>query len=249
MKQQLKSLIDIFRYKPSDYQFLNKEIERIYKIIPTDFGGGCSRQKGLLMSLLISEMNLKATVDIGVYRGRSLFPQAIAHNSFSNGVVYGVDPYSNEAAIQNDRPDLKKALDNFVDETNFNDIYDFVKNLVKKEEFQDSCKLVREKSIDAAVFFKENNLLFDLIHIDGNHDTSFVLKDVEHYLPLLKEKGFIVLDDISWESVKPAYNILKKQINLVDELINESNDFALFSKGLNRKEQKHTLKIFRQVRK
>jgi flagellin-like hook-associated protein FlgL len=190
-------------------------------------------------------MDLKVSADIGVYRGRSLFPQGIAHNSFTKGVVYGIDPYSDKAAIQNDRPDLKEALDAFVENTDFNELYTFVNNLIQEERLEDSCKLVRKKSIDAAIDFKKDNILFDLVHIDGNHDTSSVLNDVEFYSPLLKNKGFIVLDDISWESVKPAYDILNNQMNLIDELVDESNDFALFSKGLDEDEIERVQKIFK----
>jgi predicted O-methyltransferase YrrM len=54
--------------------------------------------------------------------------------------------------------------------------------------------------------------VFDLVHIDGNHDTEVVTKDVELYLPRLNRKGFIILDDISWDSVKLTYQVLATRL-------------------------------------
>lgn len=233
-----------FQKIPTEIDILKNEVNRIYSFIPQDFGGGCSVDKALTMSMVIKEFNLKQTVDIGVYRGRSLFPQAIAHKLFSKGIVFGIDPFTKEAADQKDYPEIQEKLDSFVLTTDFQKLYDDVASLIHTNRYQDNCVLIRKKSSDAAIDFKEKGNLFDLVHIDGNHDTKFVLEDVNNYLPLLNKKGFIVLDDISWKSVLPAFKILKDEMKLIGQLINPQNDFALFGRGLSENEMESLKKTF-----
>ncbi|MDN3676700.1 class I SAM-dependent methyltransferase [Flavobacterium paronense] len=244
----LHKIINIFKNK-SNEKILSDSIKEIHSQIPQDFGGGCSHHKALLMGLVISEFNLKNSADIGVYRGRSLFPQAIAHKLHTKGLVYGIDPYSNEAAVQNDRPDLQEQLDEFITVTDFQKLYDDVSNLIKKNEYQNNCVLVRKKSSQAAIDFKASNTKFGLVHIDGNHDTKFVMEDVANYFPLLDDKSFIVLDDISWDSVQPAFTLLNKEMIFIDKLINETNDFALFGKGISNEEILLLKEIFKKIKK
>ncbi|MDI1318521.1 class I SAM-dependent methyltransferase [Flavobacterium sp.] len=243
----IQKIFNLLKSKSKD-QVLSDTIKKIHSLIPQDFGGGCSHEKAFLMSLVIKEFKLKATADIGVYRGRSFFPQAIAHKMFSDGIVYGIDPYSNMDAVQNDRPDLQKELDNFITVTDFQKLFEGVSKIIVDNNYQNNGKLVRKKSSDAVVEFKNNNTKFGLVHIDGNHDTKFVMEDIENYFPLLAEKSFIVLDDISWDSVAPAYSLLKNKMTFIDEFIDSSNDFALFGKGLTEEELNSLKLIFLKVK-
>lgn len=243
----IQNISNLFKSKSKD-KVLSDTIRKIHSKLPQDFGGGCSHEKAFLMSLIIKEFKLKKTADIGVYRGRSFFPQAIAHQLYSDGVVYGIDPYSNEDAVQKDRPDLQNELDKFVSLTDFQKLYDDVSKIIIDNNYQNNCKLIRKKSSDAVIEFKNNSTKFGLVHIDGNHDTKFVMEDINNYFPLLAEKSFIVLDDISWDSVKPAYSSLKNELIFIDEFIDSTNDFALFGKGVTAEEINHLKKIFTQVK-
>ena len=70
-----------------------------------------------------------------------------------------------------------------------------------------------------------------MVHIDGNHDTSFVMQDVDDYLPLVQDGGFIVMDDVSWVSVKPALSILNVKCKFIGNLTDSQNDFSIFIKN------------------
>ena len=210
---------------------LKNRIQVVLDTIPIDFGGGCSIEKALVMGSLIEKYELQKTLDIGVYRGRSLFPQAIAHAQYSKGKVYGVDPYRNEEARQFDNPALTQALEDFARVTDFEALYQDVLTLRQQHGLQNHCELVRKRSDEAAKGFGQAGVRFDLIHIDGNHDTKAVMSDVELYLPLLSRNGFIVLDDISWTSVKPAMAKLDGLLNKVFELTGIGNDFAVYWNG------------------
>jgi hypothetical protein len=215
--------------KQNEYgDFLNK-LNQIYKYAPVDFGGGCSYEKALTLAFLIKKYNLKHTADIGVYRGRSLFPQSLSHKLNTTGIAYAIDPYDCSAAIQVDRLDIKDKLEEFAKQTNFGQIYEEVKKLVHEFELNNNTKFIRNKSHDASTYFKEKNIKLGLVHIDGNHDTNFVMQDVYDYVPLLEDNGFIVLDDITWESVRPAYEYLNKHLIHIGEFVNPMNDYAVFT--------------------
>lgn len=209
---------------------LCSSIRTVLKEIKTDFGGGCSLEKACLLAWLIKLYDLKTTLDIGVYRGRSLFPQAFAHAEFTKGVVYGVDPWEAEEAREHDvHPEIECKIAQFVDRTNFEEIFQQVLFLCRQFGYEEYCRILRKTSAEASIIFEENGVFFDLIHIDGNHDTDIVMKDIELYLPRLNPRGFIVLDDISWDSVKPAYQLVATKLKLVYRSTSlPRNDYAIF---------------------
>ena len=216
--------------KDADFDLIVSEVNTFYNIAPSDFGGGCAIQKALALVFYIKEFNLTNSVDIGVYRGRSLFPQAIAHKNFTGGKVFGIDPFENKAAIQNDKPELKTLLDNFAETTDFELIYKELNHNLQSYSLDTFSTLIREKSESAKAYFKNNNLNIGLVHIDGNHDTSFVVNDVNDYFPLVQSGGVIILDDISWESVKPAFDLISQKSEYIGKIIDDKNDFAVFIK-------------------
>lgn len=64
-----------------------------------------------------------------------------------------------------------------------------------------------------------------MLHIDGNHDIKYVLKDIELFLPLLNPNSIIVMEDIDWNSVKSDYKKLKNcnnhfWISYISKIIN-----------------------------
>ena len=195
-----------------------------------DFGGGCSLHKASLMAWLINQFKLKTTLDIGVYRGRSLFPQAVAHKHGSGGVVYGVDPWSKLEATENDNVELKEEIDAFVKATDFNQIFNIVDGLNREWGLTRHCVLVRKTSAQASPWFDEQKIRFDLMHIDGNHDTQRVMEDLSLYLPKLNPGGVVVLDDVSWASVRPAYDLLQGKFKLLYHKVDagKMNDFAVW---------------------
>jgi hypothetical protein len=209
---------------------LQTQIAKLLADIPIDFGGGCSASKAYLMASLIRELRVVASVDIGVYRGRSLFPQALAHRRYTGGTAYGVDPWSKEAAREEDNVRLKQAIDRFVDATDFDAVFRDVEQLRERASLHGHCRLMRMTSAAAATEFRELGLRFGLIHIDGNHDTAVVMRDVRDYEPLLLDQGILVVDDVSWDSVRPACELLMPMMPRLFQRIDAANDYAVFWK-------------------
>tara|TARA_R110001592_G_scaffold84186_1_gene249150 strand:- start:732 stop:1406 length:675 start_codon:yes stop_codon:yes gene_type:complete len=62
--------------------------------------------------------------------------------------------------------------------------------------------------------FKENNLVADMIYIDGSHEYWDVILDLTNYYPLAKQGGLIFGDDWTCEDVKRAVTDFTKEHNL-----------------------------------
>ncbi len=208
------------------------QIERTLAEVPMDFGGGCSVRKAYVMAWLIRRFKLTPTLDIGVYRGRSLFPQAIAHRVAGKGVAYGVDPWSAAEADESDHAELRDEIKAFVQSTNFDQICQDVSRRVLDFGLSQHTRIVRATSAAAAEQFAAQGVAFGLIHIDGNHDTEPVLRDVRAYLPLLQPGGFLVMDDVSWPSVDPAVQEAAAQAELLMRRVSKDkrDDYAVFRK-------------------
>lgn len=212
---------------------LLSEITSVLAKVPIDFGGGCSVRKAYVMAWLIERFKLARSLDIGVYRGRSFFPQAIAHRQAGSGTAYGVDPWSAAEADENDHVTLRAEIKAFVDNTDFDQLYQGVMRGIDEFGLAKHTRIVRETSAAAALTFAANGITFGLIHIDGNHDTEPVLRDLRAYLPLLEPGGFLVMDDVSWPSVEPAVREAEAQTTLLLRCVSadKTNDYAVFRKA------------------
>ena len=207
---------------------LTSRIATVLDQIPGDFGGACSVSKANLIAWLIRRYGLHTTLDIGVYRGRSLFPQALAHQQGTGGIVYGVDPWSSVEAKEHDNLALKDAIHAFVDQLDFEHIYQDVTSQIEQLYLEEYCIVLRQTSASAIEYFDKNGIYFDLIHVDGNHDTEKVMQDIILYLPRLNRQGFLIMDDISWESVRPAYREVSANLPLLFKRVDRENDYAVF---------------------
>jgi len=57
---------------------------------------------------------------------------------------------------------------------------------------------VEKLKLSSDVFFEKNNKFFDLIYIDGDHQTDQVNKDINNAWRILKDGGYLILDDYTW---------------------------------------------------
>ena len=64
------------------------------------------------------------------------------------------------------------------------------------------------------VFFQNNKNLFDLIYKDGDHSSDQVLLDLNNAWKVLKNGGYLVLDDYMWWYYKDLKKNPSTPINL-----------------------------------
>ena len=77
-------------------------------------------------------------------------------------------------------------------------------------------KAVRWNSFDG---LPSNAGTFDLIHIDGNHDTHGVLNDLGHCWPALNPGGIIILDDYQFPQIKLAIDTWLEAKDISEEVV------------------------------
>ena len=212
----------MMRYNKSLYRL----VKDINDSIPTDFLGGSGFSKCYIMACLAQLLDLRHFVEIGIYRGKSLFSVAVPF-VLSGGTAIGIDPYIQEAAFEEEPLDAAKDVNDYIEKANFEAIYKEVLDRKSKLGFGDSLQVIRELSSNAVLELEARNHRIDMLHIDGNHDTKFVQQDYNNYYPLLTDGAIIVFDDINW----PSVNIVYQKSKTENVFVLEAPNYGILIKG------------------
>jgi hypothetical protein len=204
-----------------------REMEAVSAETELDAGGGASLLKVFLLGELVLDDDLQRLVEIGVYRGRLFLPLGRLLQLRGKGEIVGIDPYSADAAVQHDVEREGVDLVAWPTTIDWDGIHDEVAGAVARWDMGEHARLVRRRSEDAAELFADAPI--DLLHIDGNHDRDAVLEDLDRYLPLIREGGYLVMDDIAWPSVKPIYAELAERFEVLFSLV--ENGISLWPAG------------------
>lgn len=152
--------------------------------------GWCSPQKADFLIDLVLLTKPKKIVEIGVWGGKSLIPMAYALRANQQGVIYGIDPWDNNASLQYLTNEGNKAFWRYADH---GAVY---RDLVQKIETSDlvtQVELIPFTSEEAPSIPE-----IDILHIDGNHSEETSFFDVQKWVPFVKKGGFIIFDDMTW---------------------------------------------------
>jgi hypothetical protein len=187
-------------------------------------------------------------VEIGVYRGRLILPLALVMKAAETGEIFGIDPYSAAAAEQHDDHSVGVDLRRWPSTVDWDELHAGILENINRLGVEACCHLVRARSEDVADRFAGRSI--DLLHIDGNHDRAAVLRDARLYIPKVRKDGYVVLDDVSWPSVRPVFEYLDAHHELVFRLFDGrglaldsigGNDFAVFR--LSGRQPEHELSL------
>jgi hypothetical protein len=207
-------------------------LEEVVTSVPVDYGGGSGSAKALVIADLIAHHGVHDTIEIGVYRGRSLLPVATMLRIAGAGVATGIDPWSADAALQEDTHAVGPEVNEWVRAHPWEETYQSVVQRIEDYGLTEHCRILRMTSEEAAPQFEETSV--ELVHVDGNHDQAAVERDIELYLPKVKPGGFLVLDDASWDSIRPVIEDLRGRLEVVfalSDFLNlhedQPNDFAV----------------------
>ena len=133
-------------------------------------------------------------LEIGARFGES--SKVILHSlNVSEYVI--IDPYQEYDEYINDP--CNEIIKNVGGDNIFNKVSSELKAINNKVTF------IREFSDSDAVFNAIKNNKFDLIFVDGNHEYSYVLKDIQNYFPYLNKGGIICGDDFHDRSKSNDY--------------------------------------------
>jgi predicted O-methyltransferase YrrM len=184
-----------------------------------DVDGWCSVDKANKLVNIITGSMPDLCVEIGVFGGSSLLPQAIALKQNGKGLIVGIDPWTHEAALEEMVNDANKSWWGTV---NLQKIYQKLAAMINQLKLNDYVDLIKDKADNVVDNFKDETI--DILHIDGNHCEKMAYADSKNYLPKVKKGGFIFYDDIYWSeesgiiSTKKGLDFLLKSCEKIDQI-------------------------------
>lgn len=143
------------------------------------FGFG-ERSFHWMWNLIVKELPDKFTfLEIGVLKGQVLSLVEILANMHEKTTKrYGITPLNGEGGVWPD-DDYKQHIENIHDAFGLKKDY----------------KLLVGLSEDPEIIKKASKLKLDVLLVDGGHETRHITSDLTHYAPLVKQGGYLVIDD------------------------------------------------------
>jgi predicted O-methyltransferase YrrM len=179
---------------------------------------------GTLIDLVLLHRPKRA-VEIGIFGGRSLAAMGFALQHLGEGFVWGIDPWSKEAAIEGE----SEANVKWWSELDIERIYvTFMQNIIALKLTQ-QCRWIRAKAEEAAALFPDSSV--DLLSLDGNHSELASCREATMWIPKIAPQGVIVMDDIHWPSQAKAIEIIRQSgFRTIHEERNDHASWAAFQK-------------------
>jgi len=195
-----------------------EKMHRFYSQIKTELAlppdpvlleGWSTPARGIEMAELILETKPDVVVELGVFGGRSLIAQALALKFNGRGMIYGIDPWKTEAALEGEN----QANQEWWAKVDLHQMHKATMEAVWRLELEPFVTIIRQRSEHCAMLFGNA----DIISIDGNHSEVASCRDVTLYAPLLAPGGYIWMDDTNWESTRKAMALLEDWCVLVSD--------------------------------
>ncbi len=178
--------------------------DRLLASLPRE--GWCTEEKALMLASKILESNPKVCVEVGVFGGRSLVPQAMAlQQDGSKGFIVGIDPWSLDAALEGGIGPLNE--DWWKNNVTLEDIYRGCLESILQLKLTFECRIVRARSEQAVRMFDDKSV--DWLHLDSNHSELVSCRDVGLWAPKMADKSTWIFDDTDWTSQAVALNRIK----------------------------------------
>ncbi|MBT9370037.1 class I SAM-dependent methyltransferase [Rhizobium sp. CSW-27] len=177
--------------------------------------GWCSDEKANYIVDVILELKPEVCVEIGVYGGRSLVPAAAALRANQKGVIYGIETWSPQVAVE-----YKTTVvnDEWWLKVDFSKIKSSFLKFIVENGLSDFVKLIELPSASASTAFTE----IDYLHIDGAHSVFNAAEDVVLYAKKVRKGGVIIMDDANWKTTESAVRILDSLGERLKTFVNEN---------------------------
>jgi len=185
--------------------------------------GWCTNEKAALIMDTIKTNRCQTCVEIGVFAGKSLLPiaRAIKHNG--QGRVHAIDPWSFEEAAKG----FKVNDPNYAwwKKQDFEGAFKQTLKMCEKRQLNEITSIHRKTAIAAQNHFPNNTI--DFIHFDGNHNEPIPGNEVLAYYPRVKDRGFILLSDCNWLSMRRPLVYLLERCDIISNFSGDSKYLLL----------------------
>jgi len=187
-----------------DYDYSKiSELEKAY--LPTGFQGNVYNLSYKWLQILPAPDKPLKVLEIGAYHGANACSLVRTFCTYPESELHCVDPWAN----YEDYNEYKKEQP-----SNYSI---FLKNISKLDSF-DTSKIFIHRMSSAHLDRRFEDNYFDIIYIDGNHSTLYVLQDALTSLRKLKSGGYLIFDDIQDAEVlyalKMFMSVAKEHIDL-----------------------------------
>ncbi len=174
-KSEISNSIFYIKDQHNTLYYKNNEIINL-KNADTIFTHLTIKEKVKLMELA-TKVNGRTYVEIGSYLGASsCFIAAGIRKRGSNGKLFCVDTWQNDAMSEGNRDTYKEFLQN-------------------TDKYQKHIIIMRGKSVEVAKKFTEK---IDFLFLDGDHSYEGIKSDVEAWFPKLNRGAVIIFHDTGW---------------------------------------------------
>lgn len=190
-------------------------VSEIINLSQKQLDGWCSDEKATFIADVISELKPEVCVEIGVFGGRSLVPAAAALRANQKGVIYGIETWSHQVAVEYTTTEVNDEWWKKVDFTKIK--MRFLKFIVDNG-LSDFVKLIELPSASTSAAFLE----IDYLHVDGAHSVFNAAEDVVLYAKKVRKGGVIIMDDANWKTTEPAVQILDSLGERLKTFVNEN---------------------------
>jgi hypothetical protein len=169
--------------------------------------GMCDRDKTLALMQIFRRMPEGDVVEIGSWWGKSAFVMHRLSQLHSVGPLLCIDPWASENFVQNDDSGLVDRLVADIDADEAHRIFainllPYAKgdaNYLRMPAQQALARLAESPDISSPEF---GSTLYSreiaALHIDGNHAYENAKADIIGWTPLVKDGGWIIIDDYVW---------------------------------------------------
>lgn len=159
----------------------------------------CKPIKAHALAAAILTLRPKVVVEIGIFRGGSFIPMAMALKETGSGIAIGIDPWNAKASIEGQTGEDLAWWANVDHEAIYREFLGYVNHIG----LYDVVQIERKRSDE----FQPHGVI-DLLHIDGNHGPQSI-RDVERYASHIRIGGLCFMDDIGWRGGSVAAAALR----------------------------------------
>lgn len=184
--------------------------EAIHHYIPHQ-EGWTTAERACEMAACILETRAQVCVDIGVFAGRSTIAQGFAIREIGTGMVYGIDPWKIDTAIEGD--DVEENARWWKENANLEEMHRQTMQSIWAHKLDQWVTIIRAPSQYLAQLFP----VIDFLNIDGCHTEVASTRDVGLYLPRLKAGHYLTFDDTDWATTRMAVQMIEEQCDLVND--------------------------------